>query len=51
MREQVIVLRVRYEQDDEGLTIKDAPSAWDWSELAGEDVVVVAAGPVVDVTA
>lgn len=44
-RAQIIVLRVEWEQGED----ETAPAAeWNWGELAGEDVVVMAQGPLVE---
>jgi hypothetical protein len=45
-RRQIVVLEVVYDPDDDPTMIsKSPPAEWDWQELTGEQVVVLAAGP------
>lgn len=46
MKEQIVVLRIRYDpQEDTTLIAKSEAATWDWADLAGEEVEVIAAGP------
>lgn len=52
IRSQVVVLRVFYDNDEEGKEGKIDPFGWDWASLIDEpirdSVEVLAFGPVVD---
>lgn len=43
-KHQIVALDVSFNAEDK----LDPPSEWNWSELTGETVEVVAAGPVLD---
>lgn len=47
---QIVVLEVVYEPLDDPLLVpKDEAKNWFWSEMCGESVQVIAAGPALDV--
>jgi len=45
-RIQILVIEVIYDPDeDPTLITKSSPAEWDWQELIGETVAILAAGP------
>lgn len=46
MKEQIVVLRIRYDPEEDSTQVaKSEAATWDWGDLVGEDVEVIAAGP------
>lgn len=51
MKQQILVLKVIYEDDStmNGALIS-APADWQWDELTGDSIEVLAAGPITQIT-